>query len=1317
LRQLAGRAAYIVALAASSGCAYELETAPPSVDGVSPGLTCNAQLTTEITVSGKQLTPLPADVLTDKPQVLLPAIRIENISSLDGSDGSGDGFELSDARWLDNKTMAFDVTPELAITEGVYDLFADNPDEVGKEAKFEASIAVVPPPVLDTVTPNILCLDQADQEVVLEGQGFLVVGGELPMATVGGAELTPTSADTCFDLAGPVEAESCGSLAVTVPQGELSVGLHDVSVTNPETAACESLEPIQIEVVPPPRVDSIVEDLACNEQENTFVVTGDGFLVIDGVSPTVAIGSYSAEADAADGCTNLAGPGGGETCTELTLTVPADLLDEGALDVVVTNPPPADCVSTEPVQIDAVTAPVVTSLAPPDVCEDAGDTVVEVVGTGFVVLADGTVPTVDIDGVNVDVVGTNGCTVLPGPSGADTCTGLDVEVPTGTFVVVGQTHPVTVTNPVPADCSSNTDIELGVVGPPTIDSVVPTPVCDSATTFTVFGTGFSAGAVVEIDGVPVYLVTYIDDTELLIEVAPGTLTPGFHDIAVINGDGCDVIRASFLDVIAGPVLFFVDPPVIYSQMITEVSLFVGGLNNSPVAVWLEEDATGAIFNLYSYTFDGQNTVFVEVDAIGLGLAEGSYTFYIEDDQQCVPYLDSALYVEDDLMLQVTAIDPPFGWINADTPVDIRALDTGALALGEANFDDLPRVYLNPSTGGVATGLRSVSFTDETLLNGVVPDGLPADVYDVIVVNPPPGNEIGLLPLAFEVTTLPPPFVSSVAPNRMSKSAPTDLSIIGNDFRNATVDMTCQDGAGVVQPTDSCTVNIPGANAIDATCPSDNYGDGTVCVIRVTNDDATYYDYSAVSVGSPSGNLFQFFQGEAMFEGRRAPVVEAGRATDRARYLYAIGGDDGDPANASDTIEASPLDIFGNMRPWYPLPVGLPGPLTLGGSAVVGRFVFIAGGNGGLGPIDSVWRAQVLDPLAAPQLASLGLQLGGGPGLGLDGGRYIYRISAVFDPSNPVNPGGESLASDPIVLNVPALPDLAHIDITWTAVPGAIGYRVYRSPVADSGSGTEELLADEIVVLTEAYTDVGDATTPLTAPLPNGSLGSWRNVAQLPGLDAADAAREGACVGAGRDPVTDTSYLYVAGGRDGNGLIRDTISYLDIDTSVPDQVVGSFTTSANTLDEPKWMCTSYVVAEDFHTVVAVDETWMYFGMGDNGTGLSKVNEAGQISAGGELINYQDAGDINSNKSGLSGFAANNFLYTIGGATGSGPTERGHETSISGLVPILDNWSSLGGVVLSTERELAGSASESSIWYIVGGVDAGGTASDTVDYTNL
>ena len=52
-----------------------------------------------------------------------------------------------------------------------------------------------------------------------------------------------------------------------------------------------------------------------------------------------------------------------------------------------------------------------------------------------------------------------------------------------------------------------------------------------------------------------------------------------------------------------------------------------------------------------------------------------------------------------------------------------------------------------------------------------------------------------------------------------------------------------------------------------------------------------------------------------------------------------------------------------------------------------------------------------------------------------------------------------------------------------------------------------------------------------------------------------------------------------------------------------------------------------------------------------------------------------------------------------------------------MPLLDNWNSLGGVTLSTERWLAGAAAESAFWFIVGGADSGGSANATVDFTNL
>ena len=43
---------------------------------------------------------------------------------------------------------------------------------------------------------------------------------------------------------------------------------------------------------------------------------------------------------------------------------------------------------------------------------------------------------------------------------------------------------------------------------------------------------------------------------------------------------------------------------------------------------------------------------------------------------------------------------------------------------------------------------------------------------------------------------------------------------------------------------------------------------------------------------------------------------AGRIDNANRFLYAIGGNTGSAANALDTIEVVPLDIFGTMGSWF-----------------------------------------------------------------------------------------------------------------------------------------------------------------------------------------------------------------------------------------------------------------------------------------------------------------------------------------------------------------------------------------------------------------
>ena len=89
----------------------------------------------------------------------------------------------------------------------------------------------------------------------------------------------------------------------------------------------------------------------------------------------------------------------------------------------------------------------------------------------------------------------------------------------------------------------------------------------------------------------------------------------------------------------------------------------------------------------------------------------------------------------------------------------------------------------------------------------------------------------------------------------------------------------------------------------------------MCVARVTNTDGVYAEFSAVGVTNASYNLPAPKPGPTLNVGRRALVSSAVQATSAARFVYAIGGDQGDVSSALSSVEFASVDLFGNMNPW------------------------------------------------------------------------------------------------------------------------------------------------------------------------------------------------------------------------------------------------------------------------------------------------------------------------------------------------------------------------------------------------------------------
>ena len=1085
------------------GCAEEMKSPTPSLTSVSPSLVCSEQLTTTVTITGSGLSPVVTEVL-DKAALELPQLKLQQTGDIFGAalDATVEQLTIDDSqegnrvRWVSQETMEFDVDDALALMPGLYDLRATNPD--GQEAHLASAMVVVPPPTIQEVVPTPICTEQFENVVTINGEYFITVEGTTPSVQVGDLDASATATfDDCQALAGPTQADSCNSATITIPQGELAVGDHLVTLTNPSPIECATTEQVFLQVVPPPVVSSLM----------------------------------------------------------------------------------------------------------------------------------------------------------------------------------------------------------------------PTTICSTGSEFTVTGTNFRDGAIASVGGVDAVTTTFVSDTELQIQTG-NDLTPGLQDLTVTNAEGCSDTLTAVVEVVPGPILFFVDPPVVYDGISTQVSLLVGGVAGEIVEVRLENPATGDRIDL-EFSYDSANDPNRIYATIPQGTAAADYNVVVVEDTACAPILENAVTVSSDLTVAVDSVRPSFGWTNEDTSVELRTADP--LPGGQTGFEEIPRVYLNPANptaDTVAIALSSVTYQSADRVNAVVPSGLDAGVYDLVVVNP--SGSIGLLEDSFTVTVERPPVINSVSPTRVDTGGGT-IIVNGTDFRAPALELNCQPPGGGDITTLAVTVDAADATSATGTVPS--MGEA-ICVVRLTNDDGSFSDYSAVSIGSTSGNLFPFRAGPDMNVGRRGLGSTRGRATREARYIYAVGGDDGDPANAMTSIEAVPIDAFGGLGAWSELPATLPQPRTMIAASTVdvgGRFIYVLGGNDGSGPVDTVLRAQVLNPRLAPEFDNLGIDFAENPGEGLGGGLWTYRIAAIFDANDPVNPDGESLASDPIVLQLPEISTGGVIlSISWTQVPDAVGYRVYRSPAADAGSNSERLVAELTGADMVSYTDDGSVMADMgMEPLPDGALGNWATVATL------TDAREGACAVVTPDPddPDNAAFIHVAGGQGSAGLL-DTIEVIPV--SIVDgntQTVSAPFDAGVALGSARWQCGAFSINSIYHTVPA-GEAHLFFGPGDDGGGASGTFEAVQVNNDGTLSGFVTAdANISPTQAGYASASASNFLYIFGGQQGN-VNNSAQEGEVQTLSPTYSvGWSSLGSGRIQVARLLASAALESATIFVVGGLSDNNTATTATEITNF
>jgi hypothetical protein len=792
----------------------------------------------------------------------------------------------------------------------------------------------------------------------------------------------------------------------------------------------------------------------------------------------------------------------------------------------------------------------------------------------------------------------------------------------------------------------------------------------------------------------------VSDTQLTAVVPAGTVV-GTHQVSVMNADGSTSKENFTLENTGGAFVFFVDPPVIWSGMAVQITAYAtlvsGPISTLSIQPHGNASAREELVSMWSPTQPGRVRAVVPE-----GLDPGAWDVIVTDSSTCEGILENAFQVVDSATLTLQAVDPPFGFVDGDTAVTIRAA---------GGLEATPRAYLSPtSTASVATAMRAVSFLSPTTLTAVAPAGLMPGDYDLIVVNP--DGQVGALLGAFTVRSQAPPIITDLTPGSLDTGATPTITILGSGFATPSVTLTCRDAAGASLAPVTGTVQSANATQIMVQVSTSTLPAGTVCVVTVSNADGSFVDFSALAVTNPASNLEPFRAMPSLTVARRGVAAVAGRPTQASRFLYALGGNAGTSAtSALATVERAAIGDFGELSSF----VAEAEPMTTGralhGAARIGEFVYAVGGTNGTSALASVERARILDPLDVPEIVDIDLALGDGTGLGP--GSWVYRVSARWPSGDPSNPDGETLASEPLAITLPDVPDRVRVTLTWAPLAGASAYRVYRTPTAGLGAGTEELLTE---VTGTTFSDDGTITATSVAPLPVGSLGRWHEVASLL------SAREGPAVLAASHPSDPTVwFVYAAGGRNGTGLLA-TYEVARVSLAADgSQTVDPFVMGAGSIGAARWQVGGWALDSRLASQVPAGTTYLYFGGGLDAAGMPSTSTVvGQVSATGVLSGIASVDPIPAQRAGGAGsVAANGLLFAFGG--GGLPSIGGHSVQVcngagagcAGGAPELRNWNSLGGGGILVPRQLMGAVLEGSFIYVLGGETTGGGATATTE----
>ncbi len=492
---------------------------------------------------------------------------------------------------------------------------------------------------------------------------------------------------------------------------------------------------------------------------------------------------------------------------------------------------------------------------------------------------------------------------------------------------------------------------------------------------------------------------------------------------------------SFTYIISDVFVLFANPPLLPSLVTFDVTLYTSGLTQPTTNVWLLDNVNNTRLRSLNFTVTGNsfNRFLVRIPA---GLAASSYGLEVAG-LLCNGFLSNALSIVDVTQPDISSITPSIVWTGRNTGV--RLLFTGNLSAGASVF-----ISNSVSANSTAISLPATLFESSTSMTAVIPAlnlNLPAGSYDVVVLNPPPSNFVFKKLQGLRIQTLDPIQALSMSPQFFFSTTGGAATVKGLNFvpnitaarsciqqqGNAFVPLSVSPSSLAVTFVDNETLTVQGKKKdvvkkwcfffclfeiksvlVAAVSTSVSY---FFCNLVLTAPDGSVSTFSGFTMGGTSYNPTAWIESPSSMIVPRFGHTLAGGRIGSSRIVYAIGGLNASTGTALNSVEFATADDVGTLAAWSADRQALPAATQYGCACIVESFVYLMGGAPATTTSrSSVYRAMILQPLHVPEVTSIDVLVNASNPPTFIAGFYVYRVSAVFNPSYTRNPSGETLPS-------------------------------------------------------------------------------------------------------------------------------------------------------------------------------------------------------------------------------------------------------------------------------------------------------------------